>query len=63
MQPTPGRPWQSGVALSVVVVGLMLSATLSSAQDSGNLNPGVFPIHSTLLYFLIRPRWRRLGVS
>lgn len=47
MQPTQGRPWQSVVAISVVVVGLIVSVTLLCAQASSNPNPGVFPIHST----------------
>jgi hypothetical protein len=44
MQPTQGRPWQSVMAIIVVVLGLLVSATLSFAQDDRNPNPGVFPI-------------------
>jgi hypothetical protein len=46
MQPTHGRPWQSVAAIIVVVLGLIVSATLSFAQPGGNPNPGVFPITS-----------------
>src|SRR5262245_25615613 len=44
MLPTQGRPWQSAVAISMVVVGLIVSVMLSVVQaGSGNPNPRVFP--------------------
>jgi hypothetical protein len=47
MPPTQGRPWHSVVAISVVVVGLLVTGMLSIAQaGSGNPNPRIFPPNS-----------------